>query len=451
MQSAAEWLISEGYPEVDPMDYYRALFPIGTLERENEQVEGKYCAIAITIQEDGKAHRTMLTDGLPQLPDLISGDDFSILSPIEYAGRRATTENARWLHALIFDVDFLRMDKEDLAGLYAIFFYADESYENDYKALPRPTYVIASSDRNIHVVYLLDQPLAMYKNIVQQVKRMRRSLIKKLWESYITEAYESPQYETSAVQGFRLVGSKSKDKKNKVRCFLTGDPVSVEYLNKFVPETARVTDLAYKGKCTLAECKEKYPDWYERRIIKGEPAYGWVCHRGLYDWWKTRVTEIEVGHRYHYLLCMAAYGVKCNIDRDEVLEDIMTARAILDKISPVNNRLTISDATKAAQAFSDQSRLLTRARIADLCGVEIQTHKRNGRTRQAHMKRLNKIIDLDIESGEPDVRYHGGAPTKEDLVLSYFNDHPDQSVTEIARACGVSRPTVYKWIKGRSS
>ena len=78
------------------------------------------------------------------------------------------------------------MDKEDLAGLYAIFFYADESYENDYKALPRPTYVIASSDRNIHVVYLLDQPLAMYKNIVQQVKRMRRSLIKKLWESYIT-------------------------------------------------------------------------------------------------------------------------------------------------------------------------------------------------------------------------------------------------------------------------
>ena len=143
--------------------------------------------------------------------------------------------------------------------------------------------------------------------------------------------------------------------------------------------------------------------------------------------------------------------MKCNIDRDEVLEDIMTARAILDKISPVNNRLTISDATKAAQAFSDQSRLLTRARIADLCGVEIQTHKRNGRTRQAHMKRLNKIIDLDIESGEPDVRYHGGAPTKEDLVLSYFNDHPDQSVTEIARACGVSRPTVYKWIKGRSS
>ena len=140
--------------------------------------------------------------------------------------------------------------------------------------------------------------------------------------------------------------------------------------------------------------------------------------------------------------------MKCNIDRDEVLEDIMTARAILDKISPVNNRLTISDATKAAQAFSDQSRLLTRARIADLCGVEIKSQKRNGRSREVHMKILNSMNAVKRSVGE---EFATGAGTKEDLVLSYFFSHPDQSNREIAKALGVSRNTVNKWLKGRSS
>ena len=57
------------------------------------------------------------------------------------------------------------------------------------------------------------------------------------------------------------------------------------------------------------------------------------------------------------------------------------------------------------------------------------------------------MIDFDISMGEDDVRCHGGAPTKKDLIKSYAAEHPEANHSEIARALGVSRPTVIKWLK----
>lgn len=37
-----------------------------------------------------------------------------------------------------------------------------------------------------------------------------------------------------------------------------------------------------------------------------------------------------------------------------------------------------------------------------------------------------------------------GSGTKEQLVKDYIAENPDKSVTEVARALNVSRPTVYK-------
>jgi len=38
-----------------------------------------------------------------------------------------------------------------------------------------------------------------------------------------------------------------------------------------------------------------------------------------------------------------------------------------------------------------------------------------------------------------------GRPSKETLIVEYIKNHPNESVTEAARALGVSRPTVYKY------
>ena len=72
------------------------------------------------------------------------------------------------------------------------------------------------------------------------------------------------------------------------RRFLTGDKVSMEYLNEFVDEKSRVTQFKYKSELTKAQAKEKYPEWYERRIENGEPKGVWHVNRALYDWWKKK-------------------------------------------------------------------------------------------------------------------------------------------------------------------
>ena len=63
------------------------------------------------------------------------------------------------------------------------------------------------------------------------------------------------------------------------------------------------------------------------------------------------------------------------------------------------------------------------------------------------MTRVNSIIQRDMDNGEPDPRYHGGAPTKRDEIRAYAAEHPDASHAAIAKALGVSRTTVIKWLK----
>ena len=91
---------------------------------------------------------------------------------------------------------------------------------------------------------------------------------------------------------------------------------------------------------------------------------------------------------------------------------------------------------------------MTRQKLVDLSGVPMQANKRNGRKQPIHMKYLNGTNAIKRSLGE---EFATGAPTKEKLVKDYAAKHPSATVTEIARGCGVSRPTVYKWIKNSKS
>ena len=74
-----------------------------------------------------------------------------------------------------------------------------------------------------------------------------------------------------------------------------------------------------KSRLSLDEAKEKYPDWYERRIIKKERRGRWTVKRDLYDWWLHRIAdEIRVGHRFYGIMTLAIYAKKCGIDEDEL-------------------------------------------------------------------------------------------------------------------------------------
>jgi len=440
MKPACETL-SELFPELDPLDYYREIFPAQLMEDEGVFETGKYCGVVISLKEDGRVRRTQVTKGLPQMNNLINSNEFSMTAPVLFAGRHGGNKNARFLTALEFDLDFLRLKKDgELQGIHDFLYQTSLTSVDPFNRLPKPTYVIASSERNLHVVYLLDKPLPMYPKILDSVRNFRRSFIPKLWDSWITEAHNKPQFETSPVQAFRLVGSKTKHGNCIVRCFATGERVSIDYMNQY--SSNKIT--TFKSTLTLKEAKELYPEWYENRIERGLPRHTWQAHEGLYEWWVNRMPEVRVGHRYHYLLCMAAYAQKCGISEERLAKDMAFCRKELDKLSPPDNHLTMADLAKAMQAHKERYRTLPREKISELSGLEINPAERNGRKQSVHMKYLNGTNAVRRSLGE---EFATGAPTKEKLIKDFAAQHPEMSNRQLAMALGVSRNTVNKWLK----
>ena len=104
---------------VTPHDFYREIFPKGTFERKGHFEDGKGNGIALTIpnkaqgialqiERDGRAKRYTITDDLEILDDL-QKTNFTIISPISYFGKRRMATNARYLYALVFDLDGVEM------------------------------------------------------------------------------------------------------------------------------------------------------------------------------------------------------------------------------------------------------------------------------------------------------------------------------------------------------
>ena len=107
---------------VEPYEFYREIFPEGSFERKGHYEDAKGNAIALTvpkkqdsrengvaleIEGDGKARRHLITDELEELSE-IQGTDFTIMSPISYFGRQRRGQNARYLYAMVFDLDGCR-------------------------------------------------------------------------------------------------------------------------------------------------------------------------------------------------------------------------------------------------------------------------------------------------------------------------------------------------------
>ena len=101
---------------VEPLDFYRDIFPEGSFERKGHFEDnrgngiavslppsGKGNGIALELHGGGKARRFTVTDELGTLLDLQNAP-FAILAPISYYGKTRNGKNARYLYALVFDL-----------------------------------------------------------------------------------------------------------------------------------------------------------------------------------------------------------------------------------------------------------------------------------------------------------------------------------------------------------
>ena len=432
--------LEQFYDELEPKEFYRAIFPVGELEESGRLEHGKYNSIAVELlpksdDTEKNALQHIITDGLELVDKLIQSDNFIIVSPISYAGRSRKAAAARFIYAIAIDLDGVTK-KEYIENLF---------YQTEVGRLPQPTYTVFSGT-GLHLYYKFTEPLPCFNNITSQLAELKKGLTQRIWNDYVTELHDKPQIQ-SLFQGFRMVGTATKGG-NRVRAFATGKDWTIDDLNEFVAERYRVKDFAYKSTLTKAQAKEKYPDWYENRIVKKQPKGTWTCKKDLYEWWKKRVLfEAKYGHRYYSIMCLCVYAKKCGIERKELEKDAFLLQEQLNGAKKQDEEpFTREDVLAALEMYNDNYITFPIHSIVDLTDIPIERNKRNYRPQEVHIKLMNNMREFKKSVGEPmQIGRPKGSGTKEELVKQWRQDNPNGNRLECAAALGISRNTAAKY------
>ena len=427
------------FEEVHYMDFYRDIFPEGSFEERGEYEDGKYNGIAIAIEKGSKrAKRMTITDDLDTIVDMAGSNDFCLMSPISYAGKSRKSSNARFMYALAIDLDGMTERK------HWDFFMEQINRGHEMLqfvwGLPRPTYLVFSGS-GIHIYYVFKQPIPMFKNIVEELEKLKRRLTWQAWTQGASSLHDKVQYE-SLFQGFRVVGTITKDG-GRCRAFSVGEKVTVEYLNKFVPEDHRAVSFVYKSDLRLQDAKKKYPEWYQRRIVEKRPRNAWTCKKAVYDWWIRKLKEgAEQGHRYWCIMTLAIYAQKCGVPRETLEED---AYGLIPFMNTKGDEFTEDDVMHALEAYTDSYATYPIDTIVWRTGIQIEKNKRNGQKQSDHLEEARAIRDIRMRRQGRKWTDGNGRPDKLSVVAEWRSEYPEGTKAECIRETGLSKKTVYRW------
>ena len=217
-----------------------------------------------------------------------------------------------------------------------------------------------------------------------------------------------------------------------------------------MPEDARVQP-GRKSKYTMEQVKKQFPEWYEQVIVGGKRTTGrWVVKEDLYSWWlKKAYAEAIPGHRYYCVMALAVFAAKCGIlDKGRVRRD---AESLLEKFNDFAGAepFTKKDIKSALECLDLRFCNFSRKELESYTGVPMPPNKRNYRPQALHLKMARSNLEiLSEDAGHALQGRPKGSGEKRDAIRAYAAENPGASNSEIAKALGVSRTTVVKWMKG---
>ena len=486
-----------GWEWRDPLAFYRDVFPEGFLQERwaegerRSEFDGKPNAIALKF---GPKTRKQLVKGkkvdVPVIERLTVTDDLEgvsalvkasiaenapvYMAPVSWYGRNNKAANARFLHAFAVDLDGVTPAK--LGSVLKQMRNGHDPANEKWVSMPQASYIVMSG-RGLHLYYLLDRPVPLIPAVVPFLQQLKRRLTDVVWTDYTSEDGNDGRQYQGIYQGFRMPGTTTrlnghgvdaKDvSKYEALAFMyapegVSEPrrVTLDYLvdycgirGKEIPgELYRILETK-GGRTPIAEAKAKWPEWYERRIVQGEEKDGYDTNRGAYESWLSRIEDEAVVHgRYFAVLALVAYAVKCNVPLKELEKDAYGLVPVLDKLSDEpGNRFTDYDVACALSAYgSNDLRFWKNEYMCRRAKVVPHANKRNGQKQKEHLEEARAIRNIrQHRKGTNwwDGGNRNGAPTKRDEIRSYAAEHPDASHAAIAKALGVSRTTVIKWLK----
>ena len=479
----------KGWEWVDPLAFYREIFPDGFLQErwsDEHRVEydGKPNAIALQFgpetvtdkRRDGsevekpRVRRYTVTDDLDDVPEIVTrsyeGNAPVYMAPVSWFGKKNQKQNARFLHALVVDLD--NVSPSNLKNLMKQIENGRDPNLPKVVSLPQPTFVV-NSGTGMHLYYVLDKPVPLVPRMLPFLSELKRRLTDVVWTDFTSELGEEGRQYQGIYQGFRMPGTvtkltgygelgKQESKYEAVAFGYTGpgyefQRCSIDYLVDYcgirgdgIP--AELRNVLVGSWTPLAEARERWPEWYERRVVKGEKSGHWVNNRALYDWWLKKAGQQARYHgRYHAIIALVAYAMKCDVPYEDLERDAYALVPVLDELTEEpDNHFTEYDVECALSAYGDEELIEWKPEtISRKTKIPIPKNKRNGRNRDQHVKVMNAVRDALDPDGS--WRNKNGAPTKRDEILAYAAEHPEASHSEIARALGMSRTTVVKWLK----
>jgi len=409
-------------------------------------------------------HRILLADDI-ETWKFLEQRDFAIMSPITYVGRNRYAKNARYLYAFALDLD--GVGEKQIVDV--IFQMTSRSGFSDSPLGHSPVAnIIVNSGHGLHLYYLLEHPIALYKENVPLLRRLKTALTNVVWNEK-SSRLKDIQYQ-GIFQGFRMPGTKTKFGET-IRAFQNHDAPyhSIRELNAFLGNEltdAEIKQLEGKAPMQLGvtrdEAKRQWPDWYEKVVVVGDKLpKRWHIKRDLYDWWMRRLKnpheKIVQGHRYFCLLALAIYAAKCGITQEELINDAYSLLGRMDALTEEDdNHFTEQDIEDALMGYKKYYCTFPRNSIEYLTGLRMPENRRNGRSQQEHIKRITILRDIDYPDGSWRGRHKATLRSSKEarLVIDWFDDFLKKNaggdkkinVSECARATGLDRKTVRKWL-----
>lgn len=447
-------LIKAGYQEISAYEMYSDIFKLGEhwIQECNEKPGLRKTNPIAIAREGGRNRQTiMFEDEFEAQLERFGRCEWAFMSGLTYWGKENKNSKQSKMYAMIFDLDGIgdRKLRNLLDGVY-------------YGSYPTPNYIVLSGN-GVHLYYVFEEPINLYPDVKKPLKELKYALTDVIWNP-LTSRIKKPQYQ-GINQAYRIPGTKAKEKGVYARAFrVSTHPVTLEYLNSFVDDKKKVdtSRMGNSSRISLDEAKVLWPDWYERRVINGEPPKTWKTDRHVYDWWKTKIfRRAEYGHRYFCLMALAIYAVKCGIDEDELRGDAYKFVNMLNSIKP-DDPFTETDVESALECYDPCYCTFPRSEIARLTGIDIPSNKRNHRTAWEHLQadqwELEDGTKVDnpckanreaaLEKARDEGRVTGrpkGSGTKRQGVIEFFLKHPDATVKQAEDELGYSHTTICKW------
>lgn len=405
--------------EVGAEEFYRAIFPKGSLEETGNQQPGKYNAMVCTVLPNNpKALALSVHDDLSTLRELRA--EHAYMNCISYAGKKPEPEYARFLYAFFVRINLSAKPDAAESQISALKRYLQtgvisqrtsqkvgDSYvwgyaENKTMNFIRPTYLMVDHGW-LYLCFAMKRPLSMLENHKKKLQVIFNDISKKINHGLRLKA--PPAVEI--LEGRTVVG------KGGCRAY------------RFPSKRLRRVSLDELNECVI-ENKQLY--------IPGESE--WKDNPNLFPWFLREMREPKnhATMKPEAFITAAAYAAKGSFALEYVMEELeKLGKELSHLFSQEEIRKQINDARYFYMYDFYWMRRRTRKHLSEECGFEIPKAKRNGKTQIDHCKCLNETYN-DPKKREND-------------VLEWFADNPGSTQKKCAEALGISISTVNKWVK----